>query len=240
MIRDIVKKIIRMTSRNSGIADPHKISFSQSGEDIIMEYLLGLRNISVPTFLDIGGYHPVYANNTYKFFLKGARGVNIDANPAAIESFKKKRPQDVNLNVGVGSEEGTFPFFIMEEESLNTFSIEELGNLKLSGHSLKQGLDIPVVKVNKIFEQYFKENGCDLFSLDAEGADFDIIRSFDFNKYAPKVICIETINYTPDGTGSKRTDLCSYIEEKGYFEYANTNINSIYVNKDWWFNKPVI
>jgi FkbM family methyltransferase len=238
MIKKFAKKVLKIAAGNAEATDPHKISFSQSGEDIIIEYLLGLRNITIPTFLDIGGYHPVYANNTYKFFLKGSRGVNIDANPVAIEIFNKKRPQDVNLNIGVGSKEGTFPFYIMEEESLNTFSEEEMHNLKSLGHRVKQQIDIRVVEVNKILEEYFK-GGCDLFSLDAEGVDFEIIQSFDFDKYAPKVICVETINYTPDGTGSKRTDLCHYIEEKGYFEYANTNINSIYVNKNWWFNKPV-
>lgn len=237
MIKNIAKKILKIAARNDVVMDPHKISFSQSGEDIIVEYLLGLRNINTPTFLDIGGYHPVYANNTYKFFLKGARGVNIDANPTAIENFKKKRPQDVNLNVGVGSKEGTFPFFIMEEESLNTFSEEEMHNLQSLGHTLKQQIDLRVVEVNQILDKYFQA-GCDLFSLDAEGVDFEIIQSFDFDKYAPKVICVETINYTPDGTGSKRTDFCNFIEEKGYFEYANTNINSIYVNKNWWFDKP--
>ncbi len=235
MIKKFAKKVLKIAAGNVEVTDPHKISFSQSGEDIIIEYLLGLRNITTPAFLDIGGYDPVYANNTYKFFLKGARGVNIDANPASIEKFNIKRPQDVNLNLGVGSTKGIFPFFVMEEESLNTFSVDEVDNLKLSGHRLKQQIDIPVVEVNEILEQYFKEGGCDLFSLDAEGVDFDIIQSFDFDKYSPKVICIETINYTPDGTGSKRTDLCNYIEAKGYFEYANTNINSIFINKNWWF-----
>lgn len=234
MIKQIIKKVLKIPTGPNVASDPHKISFSQSGEDIIIEYLLGLRNIITPTFLDVGGYHPVYANNTYKFFLKGARGVNIDANPAAIENFTKKRPQDVNLNVGVGSKEGTFAFFIMEEESLNTFSEEEMRNLISLGHQLKQKIDIPVVEIDKIFEEHFKA-GCDLFSLDAEGVDFAIIESFDFDQYAPKVICVETINYTPDGTGSKRDDLCNYIESKGYFEYANTNINSIFVNKAWWF-----
>ena len=73
--------------------------------------------------------------------------------------------------------------------------------------------------------------------IDAEGIDFQIIKSFDFSKYAPKVICIETINYTPDGTGTKRQDLCDYIEQQGYFEYANTNINSLFVNKEFWYAK---
>ncbi|MEO8577879.1 MAG: FkbM family methyltransferase, partial [Gemmatimonadales bacterium] len=92
-----------------------------------------------------------------------------------------------------------------------------------------------VLPVNKILETYFPNEAPDFVSIDAEGVDFDIIKSYDFEKFAPKVLCIETINYTPDGRGTRRMDLCRMIEEKGYFEYANTNINSIYVSRQWWF-----
>ena len=81
MIKKIARKILSLAAGEEGVTEPYKISYSQSGEDIIVEYLLGLRNIYTPTFLDIGSYHPVFANNTFKFFKKGARGVNIDANP---------------------------------------------------------------------------------------------------------------------------------------------------------------
>lgn len=240
MIKRGLKKILDKFISKKNETDFHNISFSQSGEDIIIEYLFRLRKITCPSFLDIGGYDPVYGNNTYKFYLKGAKGINIDADPSAIEKFILKRPNDKNLNVGVGSEKGSLPFYIMNESSLNTFSKAEYDSLLLTGQTLKQILNIEVIPINEVLQEYFVNEVCDLLSIDAEGVDFEIIQAMDFNKYAPKVICIESINYTPDGTGTKRVDLCSYIESKGYFEYANTNINSIFINSYWWFNNTLV
>ncbi len=213
-----------------------KVSYSQSGEDIIIEYLFALRKIEKPLCLDIGAYHPVVANNTYKFFCKGSKSINIDANPASIKMFSVHRSTDINLNIGIGSKKGTFDFYIMEDEALNTFSEFEKNNLVRMGQPLKEVQKIKMLPVNEVLGKYFSEDAPDLVSIDAEGVDEDIIQSFDFNNYAPKVICIETISYTPDGTGVKRTGLCAIIEAAGYFEYANTNINSIFVNKTWWFS----
>lgn len=237
MINKVLKKIRFIFLEKKSAPVPYKSSFSQSGEDVIIEYLFGLRKVSLPSFIDIGGYDPVHGNNTYKFYLKGSTGVNIDADPLAIDKFNQVRAKDVNINIGVGSTKAVLPFYILEESSLNTFSESELKALILSGQKLKNTLHIPVMLINEILEKYFRDKACDLLSIDAEGVDFDIIKSLDFKKYTPKVICIESINYTPDGTGTKRLDLCSFIESKDYYEYANTNINSIFVNRNWWFNR---
>ena len=235
-IKNFIKKLFNIGSlQSNNLSQYEKVSYSQCGEDIIIEYLFGLRNIVTPVCLDIGAYHPIAANNTYKFFLKGSRVINIDANPAAIEKFKLTRPDDTNLNIGIGASSGEFDFYIMEDEALNTFSPEEKISLEKMGSRLKEIKKIKMVPVNQILTEYLNDTAPDFISIDAEGVDFYIIQSFDFNKYAPKVICIESINYTPDGTGTKRLDLCQYIEGKNYFEYANTNINSIFVNNAWWF-----
>lgn len=238
-IKGFIKKITTQGAASfNGTGQYAKTSYAQSGEDIIIEYLFGLRKIQQPAFIDIGAYDPVFSNNTYKFFLKGATGINIDANPVSIERFIQERSTDINLNIGVGANNGEFDFYIMENSSLNTFSEKEKNNLEQMGHRLQEVRKIKVLTINQVLERYLSGRAIDLLSIDAEGVDFDIIKSLDFNTYHPKVICIETINYTPDGTGSKRLDLCRYIEEAGYYEYANTNINSIFVNKHWWFNKP--
>lgn len=232
----IIKRIARLfLPKTEPFAAYKKNSWSQSGEDIIVEYLFGLRKITRPTCLDIGAYHPLVGNNTYKFFLKGSASVNIDANPTAIQQFMELRPGDINLNIGVGAKKGVFDFYIMDDEALNTFSADEKDNLEKTGSRLTEVKKINMLPVNEVLEKYFSAAAPDLISIDAEGVDIDIIKSFDFHRFSPKVICIETINYTPDGTGKKRTELCEMIEDAGYFEYGNTNINSIFVNKTWWF-----
>lgn len=234
--KNYIKSVLKAVLNEPGRVDAFKKdSWSQAGEDILVEYLFGLRKITTPVCLDIGAYHPVFANNTYKFYQKGSSVVNVDANPAAIALFKTFRPTDVNLNLGVGKEAGSFDFYIMDDEALNTFSSEEKDSLLNMGKKLTKTLKIEMLPVNEIIKRYFAGEAPDFISIDAEGVDTEIIASFDFEKYAPKVICIETINYSPDGTGSKRTDLCNQIEQEGYFEYANTNINSIYVQNKWWF-----
>src|SRR5688572_6735284 len=77
-------------------------SFSQSGEDLIVDFILNGVGLSMPTYLDIGAHHPHYINNTYKFYKRGCRGVNIEPDPSLIVEFERIRSEDVNLNFGVG------------------------------------------------------------------------------------------------------------------------------------------
>ena len=37
------------------------------------------------------------------------------------------------------------------------------------------------------------------------------------------------------GAGARRCDLVDFLKEKGYYEYANTNLNAIMVKRDFWF-----
>ena len=62
-----------------------------------------------------------------------------------------------------------------------------------------------------------------------------IIKSIDFKKYWPKIICVEAAEYSPIGAGERRNDLIDLIKNKGYYEYANTNLNAIMVKDEFWF-----
>ena len=64
---------------------------------------------------------------------------------------------------------------------------------------------------------------------------FDIIKSIDFEKSYPKVICVEAAEYSPIGAGARRSDLINFLVSKGYYEYANTNLNAIMVKNEFWF-----
>ena len=211
-----------------------RISHSQCGEDLIVEYLLNLKGVTKPTFLDVGAHHPVYLNNTLIFYNNGARGVNIEANKSLIKDFNNFRPDDINLNIGVGVESEIKNFYIFEDATLSTFSKVESDNFLTLGQKLKEVVQVSVMPLNEIFSTYFKDKSPDLLFLDIEGLDFDIIKTIDFKKNRPLIICVESHFYDPKGMGAKNIEMCKYLFENDYYEYSDTGLNSIFIDRLNW------
>jgi hypothetical protein len=62
------------------------------------------------------------------------------------------------------------------------------------------------------------------------------LKTIDFDKNAPTVICVETITFSEKRQGIKLNSIINLLLEKGYLMYADTNINSIFVKKKVWLN----
>ena len=213
-----------------------KISYSQSGEDLIIDYIFRLRNILTPTYLDLGSNHPYSLNNTFFFYKSKSRGVNIDANPIQIKLFNLERNDDVNVNIGVGIKKGYLDFYIFDYDPLSTFSKFECDKLIQEGRVLVRTELIQIKTISEIIKEYFNDVYPDFVSIYVEGFDEEIINSMDFSKSKPKVICLETVEYTSNGTGKKRQSLIQNVTKLGFTVYADTNINTIFVENNFWFN----
>jgi FkbM family methyltransferase len=213
-----------------------KISYAQSGEDLILDYLLGVvLGIKYPTYLDIGAHHPHSLSNTYLFYKRGCKGVNIEPDRSLFEHIRKMRPADINLNVGVGFNElsETADFYVMSSRALNTFSKAEAERLAtLDGISIETIEKIELVPLNPILQKYFGGKGPDLLSIDVEGLDYEVLKSIRFSEFSPAVICVETCEYNPNGKLTKRRDTIDLLEEQNYQLYADTCINSIFVRRE--------
>ncbi|HLY70455.1 MAG TPA: FkbM family methyltransferase [Puia sp.] len=212
-----------------------KCSYSQCGEDMIVDYIFRLRGVHQPSYIDIGANHPFFLSNTAFFYEKGCRGINIEANPRQISLFQKYRNGDINLNFGVGPNESEMDFYIMEDNTLSTFSKRECDFLITNGKTLSEIKKVKLVTIENILEKYCNRMFPDFMSIDVEGMDFEIMEAIDYNKSFPKVVCIEAAEYSPVGAGSRKKELIDFLVSKNYYEYANTNLNAIMVNKEFWF-----
>jgi FkbM family methyltransferase len=211
-----------------------KVSYSQSGEDIIADYLFESIGISKPCYLDIGANHPVKGNNTYLFYLKGARGVCIEPDISLIPKLKSSRLGDLVLNLGIAtaaSTEADFYFFEGHFSAWNTFSkVDALIKQKESGIAFGQ----TKVKLNTV-ENIIKDHKLghiNFISLDVEGLDLEILKSIDFSVIRPELICVETIMFSLNNTINKNNDILSYMHTQGYKVYADTNLNSLFCRGD--------
>ena len=227
LFRKIVNKVVL----------PHsQLAYAQSGEDLILAHLFFKWKIAHPSYLDIGANHPSFISNTYYFYLRGSRGVCIEPNPSLYKKIRKARPADTVINAGVGideTKEADFYVFAGSADGLSTFSKKdadywaEVGMKGVGKMKYEQVIKMPLITINQVINKHF-DKAPDFISLDVEGLDLDILRSLDYTKYAPKVICVETLLYGEDQQESKNKELIGFLESKGYYVYADTHVNTIF------------
>lgn len=208
-------------------------AFSQAGEDvIILGFIkaLGEENFS---WLDIGAHHPLYLSNTALFYRKGFRGINIEADPSLIKEFYRKRPEDINLNALVSDKSGKQDFYIINPPTLSTFSEDEAHRLETLGHKITNKIEINSITIPEILNKYSNGIFPYFLSVDAEGCDFEIIKTIEWEKTAPKIICVESVPYTLSIQNNfdymKNNEMTKYLMEKDYYIGAYTGINTIFI-----------
>ncbi len=212
-----------------------KKSYSQCGEDCIVEHMFMLRKIDKPSYIDIGAYHPYALSNTAKFYLKGCRGITIEPNPDQYKHFRLHRRKDTNLNIGIGEQNGELMYYKMNIPTMNTFDAAAAKDLADNqGFRIVEQIKLPLRELRGIIKEYANNVFPDFLSLDVEGLDEQILTQIDYENNFPKIICVETIEYSNDGTGEKNRKLIDFLQERGYMIYADTHINSIFVNRKFW------
>ncbi len=214
-----------------------QISYSQFGEDLIFSFFFGQNGITNPTYLDIGANEPRYISNTYYFYERGSKGVLIEPNPFLYKKLKAERPNDVVLNTGIGFtnvKEADFYLFPNYANGLSTFSEKEakhwaeIGMKGMGKIPIEKVIKLPLIPVNEILEKYFSDKSPDFVSLDVEGLDLEILKAMNFERFRPKLICVETMMYDENQKSYKTNDVTDFMFSKNYVVYADTRVNTIY------------
>ena len=139
--------------------------YSQFGEDAVLQAYFEtkawkatrrtpfFRRTSFPQglYVDIGAYSPKRHSNTYAFYRRGWRGINVDPTPGTMRGFRLVRPGDVNVELGVSSRTGRMTFFCWDHPCVvNTLSKANASRLaKETGVEPRQ---ITVATVTKMLE----------------------------------------------------------------------------------------
>ncbi len=169
------------------------ISYSQEGEDMILKALYQSRKNYKGFFVDVGAHHPVRFSNTYNFYKKGWKGINIEPSPTAMGAFKLIRRRDINLNLGVASKKDILTFYCFNEPALNTFSQEiALRVNSTEKYRIIQEIKINVLPLSEILDSHVPAGiKIDFLSIDVEGLDFEVLQSNNWEKYKPEYLLIE-------------------------------------------------
>jgi FkbM family methyltransferase len=209
-------------------------SYAQQGEDLVVQNILGILGIKQPTYMDVGAFDPTIHSNTYLMYLAGSHGVLVEPNPAKIERLRGVRPRDVTLNIGVGTgpEASTADYYVVGGPSgglFNTFSKEDAELVQANTHGLhfiEKVLKMPLENINAIMQQQLGA-APNFLSIDTEGLDLDILKTMDFERYRPDVICVETLEI---GSDHVEVEILQFLESKRYSARGATFVNTIFVD----------
>tara|TARA_B110000037_G_scaffold127467_1_gene145014 strand:- start:214 stop:915 length:702 start_codon:yes stop_codon:yes gene_type:complete len=208
-------------------------SFSQFGEDLILEQALDIIKDKNISYLDIGANHPYFLSNTYYFYSKGSYGTLIEPDPKLFRILKKKRPLDnvLNIGVGFGNKIVNAKLYIMSNPALNTFSFEEAKRIETeTKDKIIYDINMELIPINFILEDL--RSLPSFISIDVEGLDYQILESINFQKYRPALICAETLTYQPLTGGVKIKEIINLMKKKKYKLFADTRLNTIFIDEN--------
>jgi FkbM family methyltransferase len=212
-----------------------KHSYSQAGEDLIIDFVAKAMQIEDMTYLDIGAHHPTQFSNTYLFYRRGQKGVLVEPDPELSGAIRRARPRDICIEAGVGLHSTkASQFFVMSTRTLSTFSEIEAKRYEAMGQRIEKVLEIPMVTLDEVFADRFSNKKPTLVSIDVEGLDFDVLSTLDFDNCRPAIVCIETLQYSETREEIKDARIAQMMSENGYFAFGDTYINTVFVDSDRW------
>jgi FkbM family methyltransferase len=179
---------------------PSGTFYSATGEDVFALNWL-MRSIPDPSairYLDIGAADPIYLSNTYLLYRRGGSGVLVDPDQRYAKRIKARRPRDVLISAGVRFDERRSAELIQfTNPMLNTFSGDQATATAEASQAWRQAQTVlsrtavPLLAANDIIREHFSPDQLHFLSIDTEGVNFEILRSIDFSRFAPLVICVE-------------------------------------------------
>jgi FkbM family methyltransferase len=176
--------------RERWFVDYRRESYSQEGEDLILERFL--EDTPSGFYVDIGAHHPTRFSNTYIFYRKGWRGLNIDANPGSMVPFNRVRSRDINVEAAVSLDRKELTYFRFNDPALNTFD-KDLAMSRVGGnYRIIDEIRIFTAPLWQLLDQNVPANTrIDLLTVDVEGLDYQVLDSNDWSRYSPHYILVE-------------------------------------------------
>ena len=188
--KGFLKKFINHFEKKKNIS-------SQLYQDMFASFIVG--NKFDKTFLEFGATDGIELSNTYMLEnFEGWRGVLSEPSLQWHEALKKNRKNSKIITKCIWSQSGkNLDFFMSDVGILSTIKdfIESDKN-SMPGNTLdrkKAGklISVETISLNDVIKEYFSNISPSYISIDTEGSEYEILKSFNLDIYRPKVFTIE-------------------------------------------------
>lgn len=213
------KQVVLRSSVGDIWKDLARVSYSQEGEDLFLQMFFS--GIKSGFYVDVGAHHPKRFSNTYLLYVRGWSWINIDPIPGRMELFRKARPKDVNLEVGISLQEGMKALYVFDGDAMTTFDRNMAERQQARGWKIVAEEQVQTRTLASVLDEYSRGREIDLLNVDTEGLDLEVLQSNDWSKYKPRVVCVEELMGDDDPVGP-------WLIKMGYRRIAITGRSRIY------------
>ena len=191
---------------------------SQDNQDRYLEETV-FKGHTNGVFVDVGAHDGVSINNTLYFEKHNNwTGINIEPIKSVYDKLVLNRPNSINVNCAVCNSDGQTEFICnkgyteMISGIKDNFDSRHFQRLQRENDMMGSTTEIITVNTKRL-ETIFDENGVthvNYLSIDVEGAEFEVIKSINFDKVFIDVIGFEN-NYE-----DVSVPIVKYLEDKNY------------------------
>jgi len=174
----------------------------------LYERLFGLKRDG--TFVDVGAFDGEWLSNTACLADLGWSGLFIEPHPVSYE-LCKARHQDNRaahvVNCAVGMAEGKIQLMLGEVLSTTVPEQRALYRELPWARNFVEGGEVEVTqfRLGTLLQLFHIPPGFDLLSVDVEGAELAVLRSFDLDVWRPRAAIVELMDQHPDFAQDRRT-----------------------------------
>lgn len=204
------------------------LKFSENHQDFFVLEKCGYKQNGY--FVDIGAADGITGSNTFlleKFYKWN--GICVDPNPVFLQSLYNCRDNFVST-LAVYSETGSIvPFkFLCDSNEFYGWNFRSgiTKHLTPTAELNFQEINVLTVSLNDLLKLYNAPTDIDYISIDTEGSEFEILKTFDFEKYNVKCFTIEHSNE------QDQRDIWNLLTSKGY-----THVNDRDTKDEEWYFK---
>lgn len=207
-----------------------RYSYAQEGEDLILARIFEKRG-SPGFYVDVGAHHPERFSNTYYFYKRGWRGINIDAMPGSMKLFNKKRPRDVNLETPISDAGHELTYFILNDTALNSFDPALTAEREAAGYRVVERRGLHTRPLRDVLSEHIPP-GVDIqfLTVDVEGHDAAVLRGNDWLRFRPECVLVETQDSHFLGAPNENEIYC-LMAANGYELFGKTFFTAVYLRR---------
>lgn len=206
----------------------------------IYQNVLGYKKDGV--FVEVGANDGKTGSFTYNLAKLGWKGIYCEPIPEIYNLCVENHKQHLNticLNVGCGSKEEQLEITVANTLStIDTEMLEMYKNTNWAKSTLRNSYttQIKIKKLDSLLEDNKVEPNFDVFILDVEGYEEEVLKGFSLDYYKPKIIVIEIPDQHPDFIHNQKfLEKCSRIRR-----VLNTNyklaikdiVDNVYIRND--------